>query len=434
VTTTPATLAPAALSSERPTWSLRTSFWLVVGAQILLFAGSNFPTPLFPIYEQRYGFGSGVVTLLFGVYVVALVPTMLALGRVADRIGRRPLLVAGIAITVVSSIAFAAAQNLAWLFAGEIIYGIGGGMVMACVAVAIRELHPKQHVAGGALAASVAAAAGLTLGPLVSGLLASYTPWPTVSPYVLDIVLAALLATALVRIPETRPARPDELPRTSIIHIPADIRGAFVATALAGAAGFMAVGWVFGLSPSYLHEELHIHITQPVVAGLFAALVVFTNGAAQLVLRRHHSAGALRISLGAVVVGMGVMAASTTVNFLAIALVGAVIAGAGAGISQMNAMATIQRIAPTHARGGVTSTYFTACYLAMSVPVIVAGELADRFGLGVVTGWYFAALAVLAGTALVLGRRLVGTRADDLAADLADLPVEPDLAELAATA
>ena len=41
------------------TWSLRTSFWLVVAAQVLLFAGSNLPTPLFPFYEQRYGFGSG---------------------------------------------------------------------------------------------------------------------------------------------------------------------------------------------------------------------------------------------------------------------------------------------------------------------------------------------------------------------------------------
>jgi MFS family permease len=413
-----------------PTWSLRTSFWLVVAAQVLLFAGSNFPTPLFPIYEQRYGFGSGVVTLLFGVYVVALVPTLLLLGRVADRIGRRPLLATGIAITVISSVAFATAQGLPWLFAGEIIYGIGGGMVMSCVAVAIRELHPKQHVAGGALAASVAAAAGLTLGPLVSGLLAWLTPWPTVSPYVLDVVLATVLAAALLGIPETRPIAPAATKPARIIGVPADIRPAFLATAIAGAASFMVVGWVFGLSPSYLHEELHIHITQPVVAGLFAALVVFVNGAAQLLLRHHHSPNTLRISLTGVVIGMGVMAASTVINSLGVAVVGAIITGAGAGVAQMNAMATIQRIVPTHARGGVTSTYFTLCYLAMSVPVILAGEAADRFGLGVVTAWYFAGLAVLVSFALLLGRRLVETGAEEVI----ELHVEPDLSELAATA
>jgi MFS family permease len=428
------TTDPEPALEARRTWSLRTSFWLVIGAQVLLFAGSNFPTPLFPIYEQRYGFGSGVVTLLFGVYVVALIPTLLLLGRVADRIGRRPLLVAGIAVTVLSSLAFAVAQSLPWLFAGEIIYGIGGGMVMACVAVAIRELHPKQHVAGGALAATVAAAAGLTLGPLVSGLLASATPWPTVSPYVLDIVLAAGLAVALVRIPETRPVRTDAAPRPPIVHVPADIRPAFVATALAGAASFMAVGWVFGLSPSYLHEQLNVHITQPVVAGLFAALVVFVNGAAQLVLRHRHSRAALRVSLAAVVVGMGVMAASTITNSLAIAIVGAVITGAGAGVAQMNAMANMQRIVPMHARGGVTSAYFTACYLAMSVPVIIAGEAADRFGLGVVTAWFFVGLAALVGSAIVLAGRVAETAADDVTADIALSPIEPDLPELLATA
>jgi MFS family permease len=387
--------------AERTRWSLRTSFWLVVLTQVLLFAGSNLPTPLFPIYEHRYGFGSGMVTLLFAAYVVSLMPTLLLLGRVADRVGRRPLLAAGIAVTVVSSLAFAAAQNLAWLFAGEVIYGFGSGLVMSCVAVAIRELHPRQHVAGGALAASVAAAAGLTAGPLVSGLLASATPWPTVSPYVLDIVLATLLAAALLRIPETRPIRPATAPavRTPIVHVPREIRASFVANALAGAAGFGVVGWVFGLSPSYLHEQLHIHITQPVVAGLFAALVVLTNGVTQLVLRRHHSAGAMQLALAGLVTGMGLMAASTIIDSLPVAIVGGVIAGAGAGVSQMNALATIQRIAPEHARGGVTSAYFTICYVAMSLPVLAAGLAADRLGLGVVTAWYFVGVVLLAGLA-----------------------------------
>ncbi len=66
--------------------------------------------------------------------------------------------------------------------------------------------------------------------------------------------------------------------------------------------------------------------------------------------------------------------------------------------------------------------------------MIIAGEAADRFGLGVVTAWYFVALAVLVATALFLGRRLVETPADDLAADLARLVIEPDPTEMAATA
>lgn len=71
---------------------------------------------------------------------------------------------------------------------------------------------------------------------------------------------------------------------------------------------------------------------------------------------------------------------------------------------------------------------------AAVVRAAAAGEAADRFGLGVVTAWYFVALAVLVSSALVLARRLVETPADDRAADLVQLPLEPQPTEFAATA
>jgi MFS family permease len=411
----------------RRTWSIRTSFWLVIAAQVVLFAGSNLPTPLFPLYEQQYGFGSATVTLLFGIYVATLVPTLLLLGPVADRIGRRPLLAGGIGLTVASSAAFLGAQGLGWLVAGEVIYGLGSAMVMSCVAAAIRELHPGEDVGKSALAASVAAAGGLTIGPLVSGLLASATPWPTVSPFLVDIVVATVLAVGLLRIPETRPRagpRPTMTSTCSSIRsVPADIRRAFAVTAVAGAASFSVVGWVFGLAPSYLHEELNVLITQPVVAGLFAALFMLTNGTTQLLLRRRHSATTMRTALVGVIVGMGIMAGSGAASSLAVAIVGAMIAGASTGVAQMNAMATIQGLAPVHARARVTSGYFTVCYLGLSVPVILAGAAAERFGLATATAWFFVSVTVLVGAAIGFQGRVDMTRSSD-SGHVVELPVE----------
>jgi hypothetical protein len=66
--TSPLTLTPrpdTAVRPDRRTWSRRTSFWLAVATQVLVLAASNFPTPLFPIYAQRYHFGAATVTLLF---------------------------------------------------------------------------------------------------------------------------------------------------------------------------------------------------------------------------------------------------------------------------------------------------------------------------------------------------------------------------------
>jgi hypothetical protein len=103
---------------------------------------------------------------------------------------------------------------------------------------------------------------------------------------------------------------------------------------------------------------------------------------------------------------MGVIAASGFVGSLGVAIVGAVLVGAGSGMAQMNALASIQHLAPVHARSGVTSAYFTLCYLAMSLPLIVAGEAAEGLGLRAVTAWYFVGLAVFVASALVLSRRL----------------------------
>ena len=393
------------LVRSKATWSLRSSFALVVAAQILLFAGSNLPTPLFPIYAHHYGFGSATVTLLFGSYVAVLIPALLFVGTLSDRVGRRPLLVSGIAITVLSSLAFAAARSVGWLFAGEMIYGVGAALVMACVSVAIRESHPSANVASAALAASVAMAVGLTIGPLVSGLLASVTPWPTTAPYVLDVVLATALALALIRIPETRPLVHHTAPRAKVVYVPPEIRRAFIGPAAVGALSFMAGGWLFALAPSFLHESLGVHITQPVVAGLFTALALFVNGVTQVALRNHHSRRETTTGIATLLAGMAIIAISAVPGSLAIAIVGAVLVGIGSGIAQMSAMHSVQHLAPIHARGSVMSTYVTLCYAALSVPVIIAGFAAEVFSLATVTAWYVVALAVVSAVALVfLGR------------------------------
>ena len=81
------------------------------------------------------------------------------------------------------------------------------------------------------------------------------------------------------------------------------------------------VGWVFALSPSFLHEALNVHITQPVVGGLFATLVVFSSRTSQLILRRHLGPRATAVALCGIVLGMGIIAASSLATSLAVAIV-----------------------------------------------------------------------------------------------------------------
>ena len=78
--------------------------WRTWSVLVLFALGTSLITPLIPLYQDRLGFGDTVVTLFLGCYVVALVPSMLSLGQLSDRIGRRRVLLVAIATLAVAQV------------------------------------------------------------------------------------------------------------------------------------------------------------------------------------------------------------------------------------------------------------------------------------------------------------------------------------------
>jgi MFS family permease len=85
----------------------------VWGSWLVLMAGANVAAPLYAVYADQFGFSSFVLTAIFTTYAVVLVPTLLVFGRVSDRFGRRPVILAGMAAAAVGLVVFAAAQDVA---------------------------------------------------------------------------------------------------------------------------------------------------------------------------------------------------------------------------------------------------------------------------------------------------------------------------------
>src|SRR3954466_3883941 len=96
---------------------------------LVLMAGANLATPLYAVYAERFGFSSLVLTLIFATYAVTLVPALIVFGRLSDRLGRRPVLLAGFAAASAGLLLFALATNVAWLFAARALQGLAVGMI-----------------------------------------------------------------------------------------------------------------------------------------------------------------------------------------------------------------------------------------------------------------------------------------------------------------
>src|ERR671934_1143576 len=114
----------------------------VWGAWLVLMAGANLATPLYAVYARDFGFSSLVLTSIFATYAFVLVPALIVFGRLSDRFGRRPVLVAGLVTACAGLALFAAAEAPAWLFGARALQGLAVGMISGAATAALVELDP----------------------------------------------------------------------------------------------------------------------------------------------------------------------------------------------------------------------------------------------------------------------------------------------------
>ena len=203
-------------------------------------AGANLATPLYAVYATKFAFSNLVLTSVFATYAFVLVPALILFGRVSDRFGRRPVILAGLGTACGGLILFAAAQSEAWLYGARALQGLAVGMISGAATAALVELDPHGSRRRAALGAGLAQAGGSALGPLVAGVLAVWALDPTRLCCLVTLACTLVAAALVLRLPERREGAPEPW-RPQWPRVPAEIRRPFLRVGLTAGAAWAAM-------------------------------------------------------------------------------------------------------------------------------------------------------------------------------------------------
>ena len=362
--------------------------------------GTTLPTPLYALYRERFGFSELMITVIFATYAAGVIASLLLFGRLSDQVGRRRVLLGGLALSALSAGVFLIADGLALLIVGRVLSGLSAGIFTGTATATLVDLAAPERRGRATLVATIANMGGLGCGPLLAGALSQWAGSPLQLTFWVDLVLLVPATIGIWAMPETVAERSRPRLRPQGLTVPAEMRATFVQAALAGFAGFAVLGLFTAVAPAFLGQELGV--TSPAVIGLVVFAVFAASMVGQVMLQLVAEALAMPAGCLALIAGMGSLALGVALSSLALLVLGGVIAGFGHGLAFRAGLTAVTARAPAEQRGDVASSFFVVMYVAIALPVIGVGILAQAIGLRPAGLIFAAAVAAVAIVVLVL--------------------------------
>jgi predicted MFS family arabinose efflux permease len=344
--------------------------------------GANQFVPLLAVYRRTLGLSDAQATAVFGVYALGLIPGLLLAGPASDRFGRRPLMLAFAALSLLATGVLITGQwGPAGLYAGRLLTGVVSGGAFSVGTAWVKELSTGAAPGAGARRGALALTAGFAAGPLVGGLLAQWAPGPELLPYLVHLLLAAAALALLPRAPETVPTHDgSDRQRTPQPRLLASSTRTRRFTRVVVPLG----PWVFG-SVTLVFTTLPAHATGSVAGldvafpGVLAAVALAAGIAAQPLAHRLQNAAVTRGTADASAVALAVVTAGCLAAVAATAHPGvvaatgaAVLLGAGYGMAIICGLREVEHLAPTHELGGLVAVFYSLAYSGLAIPYLLA--------------------------------------------------------------
>ncbi|MBA51575.1 MAG: hypothetical protein CL456_05595 [Acidimicrobiaceae bacterium] len=356
---------------------------ILCGATFLVMAGQGVVGPVLPLYARDFGVSATMVGLTLTVFALARLILNIPAGMIADRFGRRVLLIGGPILTSIGMFGSGFAGDIWSLLIWRFVAGAGSAFFMSGALIYLIDIAPPdlraRYVATNQWALSV----GVALGPGIGGLVAER--WGLAAPFYLVGVIALFAAVyAVFRLPETRrssgPKLKDESPAREAARIARS--GPFLAIAFVTGTIFMTrAGTRATLVPLHADETL---AWGPGELGLVftvtGVMTLFTLWPATWATENIGRASVILFSAMAAALGTFVIGSSSTPMWF---VLGNVILTLGTGTAGPAPAAFVADLFPERMRGLGVGLYRSAGDVGFVLGPPALGWLSDNASMSV---------------------------------------------------
>ena len=348
-------------------------YWTIWTTVALDLVGFGIIVPILGRYAERFGASGLTVGLLFASFSLAQLIFAPLLGRLSDRIGRKPVIVISLIGTAIGSFITGAAGVLWLLFAGRIVDGASGGSLSVAQA-AVADIAPEDQRPGLIGMLGAAFGIGFVLGPAIGGLAAlggAHVPF-----YVAGVLASINAIAAMIRLPETR--RPLDGERHTSVKAPTSPILRHLAV-----IGFIAVVAFTAFEATFsLFGDRRFGLTEASSAAVFLGvgliLVAVQGGAYGRLVERFGTERLFVIGLSMLVAGLAVTAVATVWPVLIIALL---LLSIGQGCASPSMTSLVTQHAPPERRGEALGFQQSANGVGRVLGPPAAGAMFDRVGI-----------------------------------------------------
>ncbi len=331
----------------------------------------NLQAPLYDVYAVNSNVGATAVTIAFTAYVAGLMPTLLLLGGLSDRVGRRFPIALALVLGLIATLLLTHIPSWESLVIARVLLGVGTGLATTSGTAYMTEIMGVDQTRNAALTVTSATSLGFGGGALATGISLGLQG-PTLMPasFICFFVIAPLLALFAFSLP-----RVDKPKYVSLLRLPVFPSGTWVFGA-AMALAWSSTGMIIAVVPLTLKVN-----GLGGWAGLVIFLAIFVGFLCQPFARRMATENALALGFVLIPFGFLVLLAGVWLNVLALLLIGTCITSAASyGFTYLASLSAISLSAPND-RARATAGLFIYAYFGFSIPVVASGAFADMFGL-----------------------------------------------------